>query len=311
MTDTTKTLPPTMAPQKKKPRKKWPWVVLALLVVLIAWLVLSMGRQVAASYKSETVTRRDLRTYYSFSGNLTPVTEKTQTAKDTLKIKELFVEEGDEVAAGQPLFRATDGTRVSAQETGTIETLYVDVDDQLQPGTEIAHIVDYDTLEITVDVDEYDVGALAVGKQGEVYINALGLVVPGQVRTISRNATTDGGVSYYQVKLQIDATEAIRSGMSVEVNVLNQEAVDVPTVSVKALSYDEYNKPYVLVQGADEKMAVRYIQLGVSDGLYTQITEGLADGETLYYVENDMLRFYMMQSGMGQNNQDAAAVMGN
>lgn len=284
--------------KKKKGKKKWLWIVLALILILAVWFVLSMRSQLEGSYQTETAARRDITTYYSFSGNLTPVTDKVQTAKDAVKIKELYVKEGDVVKEGQALLRGADGTRVYAAETGTIDELYVDPEDQLQMGSQIAHIVDYDTLEVSVDVDEYDIGALSLGKQGTVYLNALDRNVTGTVSEIARDATTDGGVSYYSVKLEIDATEDIRSGMSVEVNVLNREALSATSLSPKALSYDEYNKPYVLVKNAEGVMEVRYVTLGVSDGLYTEIAEGLQENETVYYTETDMARFFMMRNAM-------------
>lgn len=284
--------------KKKKGKKKWLLIVLCLILILAVWFVLSMRSQLEGSYQTETASRRDITTYYSFSGHLSPVTDKVQTAKEAVKIKELYVKEGDVVKEGQALLRGADGTRVYAAETGTIDELYVDPEDQLQVGSQIAHIVDYDTLEVSVDVDEYDIGALGLGKQGTVYLNALDRSVTGTVSEIARNATTDGGVSYYSVKLEIDATEDIRSGMSVEVNVLNKEALSATSLSPKALSYDEYNKPYVMVKNAEDVMEVRYVTLGVSDGLYTEITEGLQENETVYYTETDMARFFMMRNAM-------------
>lgn len=284
--------------KKKKGKKKWLLIVLGLILILVVWFVMSMRSQLEGSYQTETAARRDITTYYSFSGNLTPVTDKVQTAKEAVKIKELYVKEGDVVKEGQALLRGADGTRVYAAETGTIDELYVDPEDQLQVGSQIAHIVDYDTLEVSVDVDEYDIGALSLGKQGTVYLNALDRSVTGTVSEIARNATTDGGVSYYSVKLEIDATEDIRSGMSVEVNVLNKEALSATSLSPKALSYDEYNKPYVMVKNAEGVMEVRYVTLGVSDGLYTEITEGLQENENVYYTETDMARFFMMRNAM-------------
>lgn len=290
--------------KKKKGKKKWPWIVALVIVALIVYGVLSLGATVQSAYSEDVATRRDLATYYSFSGHLSPVTDEIQTAKTALKVKELYVKEGDMVTAQQPILRGVDGTRVFAVEAGTIDELYVEVDDSLQPGTQIARIVDYETLEVTVDVDEYDVGALVLGKQGTVYLNALDKSVTGTVSEIARNATTDGGVSFYGVKLEIEATEDIRSGMSVEVTVLNQEALGAVSMSTKALAYDEYNKPYVLVKDVDGVIMSRSVTLGVSDGVYTEITEGVADGETIYYMQDDMARFFMMRN-MGtamQNN---------
>ena len=282
------------SPQKKK-RKKWPWIVLAAAVIAVGALAWSARQTAGKLMEEETVQRRDIVTYYSFSGNLTPVTDKTQTAKSSLKVKEVYVAEGDTVQEGAPLLRGTDGTRVYAAYTGTVETLFAEVDDALQPGSQIARIVDYDALEVSIDVDEYDIDAVEVGKQGEVYLNALDLTVTGTVTEIARSATTEGGVSYYAVKMRVGN---VRSGMSVEVNILNQQALDAVSVSLESLSYDEYNKPFVYRKDSDGKYASVYVQTGVSDGRNIQITSGLAEGDTIYYQSDDLARFFAMRESM-------------
>ncbi len=285
------------SPQKKK-RKKWPWIVLAVAVIAVCAFVWSAGKTAGSLMEEEVVQRRDIVTYYSFSGNLTPVTDEIQTAKDSLKVKEVYVSEGDTVEKGAPLLRGTDGTRVYAAYTGTVETLFAEADDALQPGSQIARIVDYDALEVSVDVDEYDIGAVEVGKQGDVYVNALDRTVTGTVTEIARNATTEGGVSYYAVKMQVEALDSVRSGMSVEVNILNQQAPGAVSVSLDSLSYDEYNKPFVYRRDSDGKYAAVYVQTGVSDGRNIQILSGLAEGETIYYQSDDLARFFAMRESM-------------
>lgn len=290
----------TQIPAKKR-RKKWPWIVLIVLLIAIAAILLTAGQKATRALNEETAQKRDIETYYSFSGNLTPVTDEIQTAKSALKVKELYVREGDTVTEGQPLLRGTDGTRVYAAHTGTIETLFAETDDQLQPGAQIARIVDYDTLEVSVDVDEYDIGAVTVGKEGSVYLNAVQETVTGTVSDIARSATTEGGVSYYRVKLQLKAVHGARSGMSVEVNLLDRSAPQAVSVSLSALSYDEYNKPFVYKKDAEGKLGPVYVQTGVSDGRNIQITSGLEEGETVYYHSNDMARFFAMQQRMMSN----------
>lgn len=289
--------------QAKKKHRKWPWIVAAVLVLALVALALSLGQQARGSYKQETVQRRDLSTYYSFSGHLSPATDEQQTAKVSLKVKELFVKEGDVVAKGEALLRGADGTRISALYAGTVETLFIEEDDQLQPGSPIVRIVDYDALQVDISVDEYDVDALTPGKQGEVYVNALGRSLTGEVSEIAREATVTDAVSFYAVKMRLEPAEGVRSGMSVEVSVLKQQALSTPSLPVKALSYDEYNQPYVLVQ-ENSQMAPRKVELGVSDGIYTQITSGLAEGDVVYYTENDMLRFFAMRNAMNSSMSD-------
>ena len=283
-------------PPKKKKRKKWLWLVLVLAVLGVAgYSFFSAGTEAAQSlFTEETVQNRDIVTYYSFSGNLTPVTDETQTAKESLKVKEVYAAEGDRVEEGQALLRGTDGTRIYASHTGTIETLYIEKDDTLQPGSQIARIVDYDTLEVTVDVDEYDIGAVEIGKEGTVYLNALERSIPGVVSDVSREATNEGGVSYYEAKLQVDAGSGVRSGMSVEVTILNQEALAAPSLSLDALSYDEYNRPFVYQRDAEGLMKAVPVETGISDGKNIQILSGLNKGDTVYYQGFDMARFFAM-----------------
>ena len=285
-------------PPRRKKRRKWPWIVLVILVLLIAAFVLSLRKTAAQSLTEEIAQRRDIVTYYSFSGSLIPVTDEVQTAKDTLKVKELYVKEGDRVAEGDALLRGSDGTRVYAAYSGTIEELYAQLDDTLQPGSQIARIVDYDALEVSVDVDEYDIDAIQEGKEGDVYLNALDVTVPGTVTEIARNATTESGVSYYPVKLEVEAAQNVRSGMSVEVNILNQQALGVVSLSLDALSYDEYNRPFVYLKDAEGKLVAQYVETGVSDGQYIEILSGVSEGDAVYYQSNDLARFFAMQQRM-------------
>lgn len=287
-------------PTRKKRHRKWPWLVLVLLVLGVGvYSFLNAGSEAAqALFTEEAVQKRDIVTYYSFSGNLTPVTDETQTAKESLKVKEVYAAEGETVQEGDLLLRGTDGTRVYAAYSGTVEKLYVEKDDSVQPGSQIARIVDYGTLEVTVDVDEYDIGAVEIGKEGTVYLNALERTIPGVVSEVSREATTEGGVSYYQAKLQVDAGSDVRSGMSVEVTILNQQALDTPSLSLDALSYDEYNRPYVYQKDAEGLMKAVPVETGISDGKNIQILSGVEDGGLVYYQGFDMARFFAMQREM-------------
>lgn len=286
-----------MKDQVKKKRRKWPWILAIIVLIAAGVLIYISANQMQGSYQKASATQRDVKTYYSFSGNLTPVHDKQQTAKEQGKIKELYVSEGDMVLNGDALLRLTDGTRVYASQSGTIVTLFVEKDDTLAPGAPIARIVDYETLEVTVDVDEYDVDALTVGKSADVLINALNKTVTGTVSEIANDATALGGVSYYRVKLTVPAEGGVKSGMSVEATVLKEQALSAVCVPVNAISYDENNAPYALMKHENEMASVP-ITLGVSDGQYVQVLSGLSEGDDIYYTQNDMLRFFMLRNSV-------------
>ena len=274
-----------------KKRKKWPWALLILLAAA-AFAIFRILGSGSINYKQATASLRDMATYYTFSGNLMPVTDEIQTSKQQLRVREVYVKEGDTVKEGELLLRAADGTRVPARASGTLEALFAEADDLLQPGSQIARIVDYDRLEVSVNVDEYDISTLSLGKKGDVYINALGLNVPGTVSKIARDATITGGVSFYVVKLQITDVENVRSGMSAEVKVLKEEARGALSLNISTISYDEDNNPFVFVREGEREMARRYLVTGISDGVFVQVLSGLKENETIYYAEGNMTRFF-------------------
>ncbi|MBR4069388.1 MAG: HlyD family efflux transporter periplasmic adaptor subunit [Clostridia bacterium] len=280
-----------------KKRRLWVWILLAVVVAAGLWLYFSTKDVAQQSLKQEVAQKRDIVTYYSFEGNLIPAEDRVQTAKEALKVKEVYVAEGDRVEKGDALLRGTDGTRIPAAYTGTVETLFVEADDPLQPGSQLCRIVDWEHLEVSVNVDEYDIDALTEGKEGTVYLNALDTAVPGKVTEIGREAVSQGGVSFYPVKFGVDALPNVRSGMSVEVQVLNRQALDAVSLPLTAISYDEYNKPYVLLADG-ESYRQQQITLGVSDGRNVEVLTGLADGETVYYLSDDLARFFAMRMGM-------------
>lgn len=122
-----------MSNSTAKKRRTWPWVVLAavIVVLLIVW---QQGSASLSGYETATVQRRDLATYYTFSGTLTPITDKMQTSKEAMKVKELYAAEGDVATSGQMLLRGSSGTRVYAAHEGTVEALLPEVDDAVPSG---------------------------------------------------------------------------------------------------------------------------------------------------------------------------------
>ena len=70
------------------------------------------------------------------------------------------------------------------------------------------------------------------------------------------------------------------------------------SVSLDALSYDEYNRPYVYQKDAEGGYTAVAVQTGVSDGKNIEVLSGLAEGDTVYYQSNDLARFFQMRTQM-------------
>ena len=58
------------------------------------------------------------------------------------------------------------------------------------PGGELCKVVDYSNLQLDVQVDEYDLQAISVGKAATVTINAFGKNVAGKITYLAREGVS-------------------------------------------------------------------------------------------------------------------------
>lgn len=271
----------------KSNKRKWIIGIIVIAVLLVIILPKFLPTNPLNGMISEQIQLRDIELEYNFSGNLSPISDEIQTSQDSLKIKELYVAEDDIVTKGDLLLRATDGTRIFANVSGTIETLYVKENDSIQSGSQIAEIIDYKTLEVSIDVDEYDIKAIEIGKMGNVTINALDTTIQGEVCDISQSAQTTNGISYYKATMKIEAPENVLSGMSVDVSIPKESIKNAISLSLNTVLYDETGNPYVYIMNGD-KLSVQNISLGISDGQFAQVLSGLNNGDTVYYKSDEI-----------------------
>ena len=100
--------------------------------------------------------------------------------------------------------------------------------------------------------------------------------------TRSHSDTASGDLSYYTAYADLDAEAGVYPGMQVSAKVLRSQALGATILKTDAIQFDEYNKPYVLMAGADGKDTVRVpVGVGVSDGVYCEITQGVHPGDTV------------------------------
>lgn len=144
-------------------------------------------------------------------------------------------------------------------------------------------LMDFSHFRITVQVDEMDVGQLAVGMPAVVTVDALpGVTLTGRVERIGVAASSAGGAVYYPVVIALDPTDApLRAGMSANVTIQVQELTDqllIPTWAI--LTNPVTNRPYVLRQTASGVEPVN-VQLGVRYSGYAQVLSGLSEGDII------------------------------
>lgn len=170
---------------------------------------------------------------------------------------------------------------VLAEIDGEISEIYVDENESLVTGTKIMDIVDYDNLEVKIKVDEYDLGAVSIGKEVTVTINQLGKDVAGKVSEISREAETVNEVSFFTASIALDKDPDLRVGLSVEVKSPNKSTAAATVISMEALQFDDENRSFVYYRDSNGKVSTKPVKAGINDGNYVQILEGIKAGEAV------------------------------
>ncbi|MEA5015041.1 MAG: HlyD family efflux transporter periplasmic adaptor subunit [Candidatus Limiplasma sp.] len=286
-----------------KKKRKWLRLVIPL-VLIAAAVVFFMSRPGSGPRYAEAIASTgNISTTYSFTGNITAPQMQTLTTSANATVRDIYVSANETVKSGDRIVRLSDGTTIKADIDGEVVRLNVQKDSAVTSGSTLATIMDVTQLEVEISIDEYDVAAIAIGKEVEVKVNALGITCPGTVASFDKNATTNGTLSTYAAVVAMEAPEGVLPGMQVEVKMLDQSAENVTLLSVDALQFDAQNRAYVLTRSSNGEYVETYVQTGINDGSSVEITSGLASGTTVYYtaaLSMDMAMPMMGGERMGQ-----------
>jgi HlyD family secretion protein len=168
-------------------------------------------------------------------------------------------------------------------------------------------------MRVLADVDEADVGKLKENMEAEAVVDAFpGESFKGTVSQVRYSPNNVQGVVTYSAVVEVDnPEEKLRPGMTATVTIKTKEAKATIRVANAALRYKPTppmgpnGKPlpqppeqplvkgtgrvYVLTneKPGDEKTESRIIHTGITDGLNTEVTSGLAEGTKLVTDEMD------------------------
>lgn len=204
--------------------------------------------------------------------------------------------------------------QITAPISGTVVTKTAKAGDKIEGGSTgtLCTIYDMSYLEMTMNIDELDIGKVEVGQTVEITADAVeGQTYTGVVTKVSVAGTTTGGITTYPVTVRIDETDGLLPGMNVDAEiVLEQESgvLAVPSAAVNRgntvlITADSPSAVNALDQEAPEGYVYVEVEVGISDESYTQILSGLQEGDMVAYLPTssggDMaMAMTMMPGGM-------------
>ena len=194
---------------------------------------------------------------------------------------------------------------VRAPVSGIITDLNINEGQYLQQGQTICTVEGNTTLKILVEIDELDIAKIELGQEAEVTIDALdNKVFMASVSEINPIGVSVNNVTHYVITLDLPASPEILLGMSADVDILAQEktnALLIPLTAVQTIK----NNHYVMM--GDEigttDVATHEITIGITDGVYVEIIEGLSEGDTVAVPVELSDTLEMMQGGSGNPNE--------
>lgn len=198
------------------------------------------------------------------------------------------------------------GSSGSVSISGSSSSSVSSTSDSLVSTQSAFTIANGDKMVVTMNVDELDILSMSEGLSAEVTLDAIeNETFEGTITNVSQSASGSNGSTQYPVEITFDKTEEMLSGMNASVNVIIKQAENVLTVPLVAVE-DEGRSSYVYTgydESSGELTGKTEVTLGMSDENSVEITDGLSEGDTVYYQ-------IVESSSDGKSGSDSKGGMG-
>ena len=170
-------------------------------------------------------------------------------------------------------------------------------------------------MTIEVSVDETDILSISKGQSADVTIDSLEKTFTGTITDIDKSGTTTDGTVGYTAEITIDKADGMLAGMSASVLIAVTEYKNSIVIPVEALNntgssyfvYTTYDVETKQLGGMVE------IKIGIQNDSYAQVTEGLQEGDEVWYKkpEENPFERYMNRSNGRSGNSGRSGSSGN
>ncbi len=148
-------------------------------------------------------------------------------------------------------------------------------------GTSIALLADINKMIFEGKVDESEVGKIKEGLPLEITVGAYdNRKFNATLDYIAPKGVAENGAIQFAIKGTLEASESnafIRAGLSANASIILDKATDVLAIKEALVQYDpETKKPFVEVETGDQEFERRDIELGLSNGIFVEVKNGLS-----------------------------------
>lgn len=182
-------------------------------------------------------------------------------------------------------------TQVRATVSGMVLDVPVKAGNQVieannfNEGTSIASLADVKKMIFEGKVDESEVGKIKEGLPLEITVGAIENVKFDAVLDyIAPKGIAENGAIQFEIKGTLKSIDStfIRAGLSANASIILDKVENVLALKEALVQYDsKTQKPFVEVMVGDQKFERRDLELGISDGIFVQVKNGISKSDKI------------------------------
>ncbi len=266
-------------------------------------LLAALGEEASFRINAVTIVPQTIYRRINVEGSVKAKDSANITPDTSGVLHTLLVEEGEYVRKNQ-IIAQIDPSRpgekfllspVKASIAGTISTIFIEIGNQVSANSVIAEVANNSELEIELFIPERYANDVQVGIRGTISLIAFrGENFP----VITRTASSVLSSVTHTMKAKLDFVnqdERLKSGMFGTVELILEEIPDVPVVRIDYIVQrfrdgKTLNGVFKIIEQDGITLAVfQAISLGIEDGDFYQVTEGLSVGDVIAVTGQESL----------------------
>jgi HlyD family secretion protein len=224
----------------------------------------------AAALQQATLDYQTAQANYNKATQSSTTALDLEAAQDQIKLSQLQVDQAK---------RNLDNATLVAPFDGVVASVGANLGEAVGTNTVMVTLVNLKGLRIDTNIDETDIGKVAVSQPVSITLDALpSVTLKGQVSAISPSATVQSGVVTYLVQIVVQTSNPqLRAGLTANANIVVQQKENVLLVPNRAIKVTRNQRTVQVMENG--QLVETQIQTGMSNDQYTEVTNGLTEGE--------------------------------
>ncbi len=245
--------------------------------------------------KVHPIKRGDFNVTLEYVGDVKANDEVTVYPKVSGKIVEKIKEDGQPVSKGEPfayIDRDEVGLKferapIESPIEGIIGRVYVDIGTNVNMQTPVALVVNMDKVKIGLEIPEKYLPKISLGQEASIFVDAYpSEEFKGTVTKIS--PVVDLATRTAAIEIVVDNQDhRLKSGMFAKTKLIIETRKNIATILKEAIIGNDPDTYVYVVK--DNKAILRKVSLGVRQGPYYEVKQGLEEGDLVVVMGQQKL----------------------